>query len=177
MNDANGAVLECRNIARRFSEGDSVLEVLSGVNLDIPKAKLISIVGASGSGKSTLLNILGCIDRPTSGQYELCGDRIDSYSRAKLAAIRSRDLGHIFQQYHLIDHLTVEDNLSVRFPYGEHPVPEDFRTVIHVTLRNLGLAQLSQKYPRHLSGGEMQRRILSEHEPTYRFELASFHPL
>jgi ABC-type lipoprotein export system ATPase subunit len=125
--------------------------------MTIPRGGFVSITGESGAGKTTLLNILGCLDRPTSGCYRLVGRAVAELAEAELAALRATWLGFVFQTYRLIEHLTVEQNLEVRFLYGTEPVPADLAETISTTLDSLGLAALKGKYPRHLSGGEQQR--------------------
>jgi len=130
---------------------------LSDVNMTVPRGGFVSITGESGAGKTTLLNILGCLDRPTSGCYRLAGRAVADLSEGELAAVRAKWLGFVFQSYRLIEHLTVEQNLEVRFLYGQEPVPANLPETIGSTLGSLGLAALRGKYPRHLSGGEQQR--------------------
>jgi putative ABC transport system ATP-binding protein len=140
----------------RWYPGES-RPALRDVSMTVPRGGFVSITGESGAGKTTLLNILGCLDRPTSGCYRLAGRAVAELAEGELAAVRARWLGFVFQSYRLIEHLTVEQNLEVRFLYGLEPVPADLAETIAATLESLGLAALRGKYPRHLSGGEQQR--------------------
>ena len=113
MNDANGAVLECRNIARRFSEGDSILEVLSGVNLRIAPAERVAIIGASGSGKTTLLQILGGLDDPDDGEVFVGGEAMNGGNETWRGELRNRYIGFVYQFHHLLPEFTAEENVAM----------------------------------------------------------------
>ena len=152
---SEGSIAELVDVSKRYpGETD---EALAGISLQIRAGELHSITGESGAGKTTLLNLLGCLDIPTRGQYFLAGRPVEKLGEDDLAALRVRYVGFVFQHYHLIEHLTVWQNMEVRFLYGDEPAPSDFEARIGATLDLLGIAVLAKKHPRHLSGGEKQR--------------------
>ncbi len=112
------ALLELRNIRRSYPSGDGSVEVLKGITLSIHAGEMVAIVGASGSGKSTLMNILGCLDKPTSGTYRVAGTDIAQLDGDALARLRREHFGFIFQRYHLLSHLTAAQNVEVPAVYA-----------------------------------------------------------
>ncbi|NYY80776.1 hypothetical protein DMH27_23770 [Raoultella planticola] len=112
------ALLELRDIRRSYLSGDGSVDVLKGVTLSIAAGEMVAIVGASGSGKSTLMNILGCLDKPTSGSYRVAGTDVSSLSGDALARLRQEHFGFIFQRYHLLSHLTAAQNVEVPAVYA-----------------------------------------------------------
>lgn len=112
------ALLELRDIRRSYLSGDGSVEVLKGVTLSIAAGEMVAIVGVSGSGKSTLMNILGCLDKPTSGSYRVAGTDVSSLSGDALARLRREHFGFIFQRYHLLSHLTAAQNVEVPAVYA-----------------------------------------------------------
>ena len=105
-------LLELKDIRRSYPAGDEQVEVLKGITLDIYAGEMVAIVGASGSGKSTLMNILGCLDKATSGTYRVAGQDVATLDADALAQLRREHFGFIFQRYHLLSHLTAEQNCS-----------------------------------------------------------------
>jgi putative ABC transport system ATP-binding protein len=142
-------LLELRDITKTYGD----LHALAGVNLDVPAGQWLSIVGPSGSGKSTLMNIVGCLDRPTSGQVFLEGADIAGLSGKELTGVRRTTVGLIFQKVHLIPHLTAVENVMVAQYY--HSVPDEAEAL--AALGRVGLAERATHLPRQLSGGEQQR--------------------
>lgn len=112
------ALLELRDIRRSYPSGDGSVEVLKGITLSIHAGEMVAIVGASGSGKSTLMNILGCLDKPTSGTYRVAGTDIAQLDGDALARLRREHFGFIFQRYHLLSHLTAAQNVEVPAVYA-----------------------------------------------------------
>ncbi len=112
------ALLELRDIRRSYPSGDTEVEVLKGVSLTIHAGEMVAIVGASGSGKSTLMNILGCLDKPSSGSYKVAGVDVATLSGDALARLRREHFGFIFQRYHLLSHLTAAQNVEVPAIYA-----------------------------------------------------------
>lgn len=106
-------LLELKDIRRSYPAGDEQVEVLKGISLDIYAGEMVAIVGASGSGKSTLMNILGCLDKATSGTYRVAGQDVATLDADALAQLRREHFGFIFQRYHLLSHLTAEQNVEV----------------------------------------------------------------
>lgn len=135
-------------------------EVLHGLDLQITKGEMVAIMGTSGSGKSTLMNILGTLDRATSGDYFFAGKKIDDYSPAQLSQLRNHEIGFVFQSFNLLPRLTVAKNIERPMLYGEVPKGERAAKV-QVVLQKVGLADKKDKYPLKLSGGQQQRVALA----------------
>ncbi len=150
------ALIQLENIVREFPAGDSTIQVLKGINLKISAGEMVAIVGASGSGKSTLMNILGCLDKPTSGIYKV-GDRITSQlSTDELAELRREHFGFIFQRYHLLNALTAQGNVEVPAIYAGVNKEKRQQRSFEI-LSRLGLADKINNKPNQLSGGQQQR--------------------
>jgi putative ABC transport system ATP-binding protein len=150
------ALLELEGINKVYGEGEVALHVLRDVNLSIEERELVALIGASGSGKSTLMNILGCLDRPSTGTYRLRGEDVSRLSDDRLSEIRNREIGFVFQSFMLVPQLTVLENVEVPLFYRGLPRPKR-----HVRAREvLGLVGLAARIghkPPQLSGGERQR--------------------
>ena len=129
------------------------LHVLKDINLEIGKGEWLSIVGPSGSGKSTLMNILGCMDSPTEGIVLLEGERLDKMGEPELANVRRQKIGLVFQQFHLVQHLSAVENVMLAQYY--HSIPDEQEAL--AALERVGMAQRATHLPRELSGGEQQR--------------------
>ena len=150
------ALIQLENIVREFPAGDSTIQVLKEINLKISAGEMVAIVGASGSGKSTLMNILGCLDKPTSGIYKV-GDRITSQlSTDELAELRREHFGFIFQRYHLLNALTAQGNVEVPAIYAGVNKEKRQQRSFEI-LSRLGLADKINNKPNQLSGGQQQR--------------------
>ncbi|BBV77369.1 macrolide ABC transporter ATP-binding protein/permease MacB [Raoultella ornithinolytica] len=150
------ALLELRDIRRSYLSGDGSVEVLKGVTLSIAAGEMVAIVGASGSGKSTLMNILGCLDKPTSGSYRVAGTDVSLLSGDALARLRREHFGFIFQRYHLLSHLTAAQNVEVPAVYAGRERRERLARA-HDLLVRLGLGERAEYQPSQLSGGQQQR--------------------
>jgi putative ABC transport system ATP-binding protein len=153
-----GNVAELRNLTKIYRKPGTDIEVhaLRPINLDLKVGEYTAIMGASGSGKSTLMNIIGCLDKPTGGQYILGGDDIGSMPDDQLSEIRSQRIGFIFQQYNLIQQLTVLENLEVPMFYLGVP-PRERRERAMALAEKVGMAERSDHRPMQLSGGQQQR--------------------
>ena len=150
------ALLEVSNLVREFPAGESTVQILKGIDLTIYEGELVAIVGQSGSGKSTLMNILGCLDRPTSGSYQVNGRETGKLEPDQLAELRREYFGFIFQRYHLLGDLTAEGNVEVPAVYaGATPYARKQRATALLT--ELGLGNKTQNRPSQLSGGQQQR--------------------
>ncbi|QIR28189.1 macrolide ABC transporter ATP-binding protein/permease MacB [Kluyvera genomosp. 3] len=150
------ALLELTQIRRSYPSGDGSVEVLKGISLQINAGEMVAIVGASGSGKSTLMNILGCLDKPTSGTYRVAGTDVATLDGDALAALRREHFGFIFQRYHLLSHLTAAQNVEVPAVYAG--VERKARLArAKQLLQRLGLADRVDYAPSQLSGGQQQR--------------------
>lgn len=150
------ALLELRDIRRSYPSGDGSVEVLKGITLSIHAGEMVAIVGASGSGKSTLMNILGCLDKPTSGTYRVAGTDIAQLDGDALARLRREHFGFIFQRYHLLSHLTAAQNVEVPAVYAGSERRARLARA-HELLVRLGLGERADYQPSQLSGGQQQR--------------------
>lgn len=150
------ALLELKDIRRSYPSGDEQVEVLKGITLSINAGEMVAIVGASGSGKSTLMNILGCLDKPSSGTYRVAGTDVSTLSGDALAQLRREHFGFIFQRYHLLSHLTAAQNVEVPAVYaGSDRKARLIRA--RELLTRLGLGERADYQPSQLSGGQQQR--------------------
>ena len=149
-------MIELTAIHRLFSVGDQVVRALDDINLDIEAGAYVSIMGPSGSGKSTLLNLLGLLDRPTSGTYRLDGRDVPALSDLEHSAVRTRRIGFVFQMFHLVPRLTAAENIAL--PLVLAGVPPGVReSKVARALESLQLADRAQHKPDQLSGGQRQR--------------------
>ncbi len=146
--------LEIRGIKKSFGTGDSRVNVLKGLDLDIEKGEFCVLLGPSGSGKSTLLNIIGGIDGADEGSITIEGERLEDMTEKKLSLYRRKHLGYIFQMYNLIPNLTVRENIEVGAYLSDHPLDVD------ELLHTLGLYEHQKKLPNQLSGGQQQRTAI-----------------
>jgi len=151
------SLAELIELAKSYRMGaDVVVEALRGVTLRIEEGEYLAIMGASGSGKSTLLNLLGCLDRPTSGRYLLGGEDVSQLSDGELSEVRGRRIGFVFQSFNLIPQLSALDNIEVPLFYqGMHR--RDRRRRATALAEQVGLGQRARHKPMELSGGEQQR--------------------
>src|SRR5690606_33903456 len=150
------ALLELNNIRRSYPSGDSAVEVLKGITLQVEPGEMVAIVGASGSGKSTLMNILGCLDKPSSGTYRVAGSDVALLDKDALARLRREHFGFIFQRYHLLSHLTAAQNVEVPAVYAGTERKARLQRA-HELLQRLGLGDRQSYQPSQLSGGQQQR--------------------
>ncbi|SUX72886.1 macrolide transporter ATP-binding /permease protein [Citrobacter freundii] len=150
------ALLELSNIRRSYPSGEGQVEVLKDVSLSIQAGEMVAIVGASGSGKSTLMNILGCLDKPTSGTYRVAGRDVSTLDSDALAQLRREHFGFIFQRYHLLSHLTAAQNVEVPAVYAGTERKQRMARAQEL-LQRLGLGDRVDYQPSQLSGGQQQR--------------------
>ncbi|QLR76920.1 macrolide ABC transporter ATP-binding protein/permease MacB [Citrobacter freundii] len=150
------ALLELSNIRRSYPSGEGQVEVLKDVSLSIQAGEMVAIVGASGSGKSTLMNILGCLDKPTSGTYRVAGRDVSTLDSDALAQLRREHFGFIFQRYHLLSHLTAAQNVEVPAVYAGTERKQRLARAQEL-LQRLGLGDRVDYQPSQLSGGQQQR--------------------
>jgi putative ABC transport system ATP-binding protein len=149
-------IAEFRDVHRHYVMGDNVVKALAGVSLQVHRGDYLAIMGRSGSGKSTMLNILGCLDRPTSGQYLVGGKDVSQLSDDELSDVRGRDIGFIFQSFNLIPQLTVLENLEVPLFYQNRIGPSS-RQKGRELCERVGLSGRLDHKPMELSGGQQQR--------------------
>ena len=150
------ALVQVRNVHKDFTRGSERIEVLKGVNLEIPKGDFLALMGPSGSGKTTLLNLMGGLDAPTGGDVEVAGVRINTLNGSRLSRWRSEHIGFVFQLYNLLPVLTAEKNVELPLLLTRLS-KADRRTRVSIALKVVGLADRAQHYPRQLSGGQEQR--------------------
>ena len=150
------ALIEAVDLVKTYAMGDQVVHALDGVSLAIEAGEFVAVMGASGSGKSTLMNILGCLDRPTAGQYRLAGEAADAMSGDQLAATRNRRIGFVFQQFNLLARTSARENVELPLVYaGVKPAARHERAL--ASLARVGLADRAGHTPAELSGGQQQR--------------------
>ncbi len=149
------ALIQLQHVSKLYEGGETV-RALDDVSLTIDDGEFVAVIGQSGSGKSTLMNILGCLDVPTKGRYLLDGRDMSRVSHAAAAAVRSRQIGFIFQGFHLIPSLTAEENVELPLLYRGMGREERRRRVAE-SLRRVGLAERVRHRPSELSGGQQQR--------------------
>src|SRR5271167_4979035 len=153
-------ILEVKNVTKSIDTGTHRVEILRGIDFEVPKGQFVAIMGASGSGKSTLLGLLAGLDSPTSGTIVLDGTDITGLSEDKLALVRGRKIGFVFQSYQLIPTLTAEENVLLPHELAGGDV-RDGLTRARKLLESVGLADRLDHYPVQLSGGEQQRVALA----------------
>ncbi len=151
-----GLVIKIRNITRDFPLGNEVVKVLKGIDLDIERGEYVALMGPSGSGKSTLMNLLGCLDTPTSGSYELNEKDVSNMTDDELAEIRNKEIGFVFQTFNLLPRTTALENVALPMIYAGASKKDRTERAKEV-LTNVGLADRMDHKPNQLSGGQRQR--------------------
>lgn len=146
--------LTLSQVKKSFQQGDTHIEVLRGVNAEIRDGEVVAIVGQSGSGKSTLLSLLAGLDRPTSGDISIRGKNVSGYSEDQMTEFRAQNIGIVFQQFHLMSHLTALENVMLPL---EILNSKDIETKAKKVLAQMGLEHRLHHFPNQLSGGECQR--------------------
>src|SRR3954466_11412278 len=149
-----GAVVEAHELTRRYGEGDTAVDALRGVSLEVSRGKLTAVMGPSGSGKSTLMHILAALDKPTSGYVTLAGTKLGELNDNQITKIRRQHIGFIFQFFNLLPMLTAEENILLPLTIaGTKPEKDWFEDLI----KNVGLDARREHRPAELSGGQQQR--------------------
>jgi putative ABC transport system ATP-binding protein len=152
--EQNGAVVTANEITRRYGEGDTAVDALRGVSLDVARGQLTAIMGPSGSGKSTLMHIMAALDRPTSGYVVLAGTRLGQLSDNEITNLRRNHIGFVFQFFNLLPMLSAEENIALPMSIaGRKPEKEFFEDL----LEKVGLSERRSHRPSELSGGQQQR--------------------
>jgi putative ABC transport system ATP-binding protein len=149
-------IIKLENITKVYGSGETTVHALAGVNLTVEAGEYCAIMGASGSGKSTMMNVIGCLDRPTSGSYYLDGVDVARLADTDVAHIRNRKLGFVFQQFHLLPQLTALENVMLPMIYADIPQQERRERSTEALVR-VGLEKRLQNKPHQLSGGQQQR--------------------
>ena len=149
-------VAELRHINKIYGSGDTEVRAVNDLSLTVESGDYLAVMGASGSGKSTAMNILGCLDRPSSGSYVLQGQAVEGLGDDDLAGLRNSCLGFVFQQFHLLGHLSALENVELPMIYANVPADERRRRATEA-LQRVGLGERLRNRPNQLSGGQQQR--------------------
>ncbi len=150
-------IIKIERLQRDFSVGSETVHALNGVSFDVGSGEFLTIMGVSGSGKSTLLNVLGALDRPTSGEYVLDGISVGSLSKNELAQIRNRKIGFVFQSFNLLTRTSALENVELPLMYNAGVPARQRRELARLALETVGLADRMNHVPNQLSGGQQQR--------------------
>ncbi len=154
----NGEVVKLIDVHKTYHTGDVDVHAVRGVSLEIQRGEFVALMGASGSGKSTLMNIVGCLDRPTSGRYVLDDADVSALDRDQLADIRNHKLGFVFQSFNLLPRTSARENVELPLLYGAHRLTNaQLREKADAVLASVGLAGREDHHPSQLSGGQQQR--------------------
>lgn len=157
MASTDSPVVRLRDVTKTYGTGAAKAQVLRGVSFDIEKGELIALVGQSGSGKSTLLNIIGGLDKPDGGEVEVFGTDTLKASDGKLAEMRNRRMGFVFQAFNLLEHLDVLNNVTLPAAFSHHTKHGEVEHRGREALRKVGLSDFAHRKPGELSGGQKQR--------------------
>jgi putative ABC transport system ATP-binding protein len=153
---ATSPLISMRGIRKVYDTGKVKVEALRNVDLEVARGEFLAVVGPSGSGKSTLMNLIGCLDTPTAGEYDLSGEPVSGMNRAQLAQIRNRRIGFVFQNFNLIPQITTFENVEMPLLFGRVP-KRARRERVEELLQRVGLGDRMEHKPTELSGGQMQR--------------------
>ena len=153
-------MIEIAGVTRVFEVGGRPVHALRGIDLTVPEGEYLSVMGPSGSGKSTLLNLLGCLDRPTSGTYRLDGQEVGTLDDLALSRIRRHKIGFVFQSFHMVPRLTARENVELPMVFAGVP-PEERSRKAEAALVSVGLGPRMDHRPNQLSGGERQRAAIA----------------
>jgi len=149
-------LIETRHLVKLYRMGDTEVRALEGVSVAIAKGEFVSVMGPSGSGKSTFMNLIGCLDRPSSGEYCLDGSAVSQMAPDQLAAVRNRHIGFVFQQFNLLARTPAVENVELPLLYAGIPKKLRFEKAMRM-LERVGLAERAHHHPAQLSGGQQQR--------------------
>ncbi len=149
-------IAKLSNVSKLYGEGSLEVKALDNLNLEVHQGDYLAVMGASGSGKSTAMNIIGCLDRPTFGKYELNGNSVEKLTDDALADLRNQELGFVFQQFHLLQDATALENVMLPLLYACIPLSERKELAV-AALKRVGLTDRMNNRPNQLSGGQQQR--------------------
>lgn len=157
MDPAGSSLISIRDIRKSYQLEEIQVDALRGVSLEIQSGEFVALVGASGSGKSTLMNTLGCLDRPTSGSYQLAGQEIVTMNRDQRAKIRNQQIGFVFQNFNLLNRTSALENVELPLLYQQGMTRSQRRERASMLLNRVGLGDRKSHHPGQLSGGQQQR--------------------
>jgi putative ABC transport system ATP-binding protein len=149
-------LIEVHDLVKVYAMGETEVRALAGVSADIAQGEFIAVMGPSGSGKSTFMNLLGCLDRPTSGEYRLAGERVSELDPDRLAQVRNRQIGFVFQHFNLLARTPAVENVELPLVYAGLPKKERLEKAMRM-LERVGLGDRAHHHPAQLSGGQQQR--------------------
>ena len=149
-------IAKLSNVSKLYGKGSLEVKALDNLNLEVHQGDYLAVMGASGSGKSTAMNIIGCLDRPTFGKYELNGNSVEKLTDEALADLRNQELGFVFQQFHLLQDATALENVMLPLLYACIPLSER-KELAEAALKRVGLTDRMNNRPNQLSGGQQQR--------------------
>ncbi|HEY9532170.1 MAG TPA: ABC transporter ATP-binding protein [Burkholderiales bacterium] len=149
-------LIETRRLAKIYRMGDTEVQALAGVSVDIDRGEFVAVTGPSGSGKSTFMNLLGCLDRPSAGEYRLGGTAVSDMDGDQLAQTRNRHIGFVFQHFNLLPRTSAVENVALPLIYAGIPRKERVAKALRM-LERVGLADRAHHHPAQLSGGQQQR--------------------
>lgn len=180
-------LIDVRNLGKTYSLGEVIVNALTDVTTTIRQGSFVAIMGPSGSGKSTFMNILGCLDRPSTGRYLLEGVPVENMQRDQLAEIRNRKIGFVFQNFNLLAHVSAAENVKLPLLYSDS-LSGDADAMVRASLEAVGLGGQIHNFPSQLSGGQQQRvaiaraivnqpRIILADEPTGALDTRTSHEI
>jgi putative ABC transport system ATP-binding protein len=150
-------VIRIRGLTKTYVMGTNEVHALAGIDLTIGRGEMVAVMGASGSGKSTMMNMIGCLDKPTAGTYELDGERVEVMDRNQLADLRNRRLGFVFQGFNLLARTSALENVELPLMYDRGTLKRDVGATAKAALARVGLTDRAHHLPNELSGGQQQR--------------------
>jgi ABC-type lipoprotein export system ATPase subunit len=171
------ALIDLEDITKTYHLGDIDVPVLTGVSLSIDRSEMVALMGASGSGKTTLMNLLGCLDRPTSGRYSLDGEPVERLSADQRAVLRNKKIGFCFQNFNLLPRTSALENVMMPLSYTAEELPErEWVRRAKELLEKVGLGDRMDHEPAQLSGGQQQQRRVVDECPRDRHTLLADEP-
>jgi putative ABC transport system ATP-binding protein len=150
-------VIRIRGLTKTYVMGANEVHALAGIDLTVNQGEMVAVMGASGSGKSTMMNMIGCLDKPTAGSYELDGERVEVMDRNQLADLRNRRIGFVFQGFNLLARTSALENVELPLMYERGARKRDLHDAAKRALERVGLADRAHHLPNELSGGQQQR--------------------
>jgi putative ABC transport system ATP-binding protein len=168
-------LIHTRELVKTYRMGETEIRALDRVSVDIAKGEFVAVMGPSGSGKSTFMNVVGCLDRPTSGEYALQGKRVSDLAGDELAAVRNRHIGFVFQQFNLLARTPADENVALPLVYAGIPSRQRKEKAMAM-LERVGLAERAHHHPAQLSGGQQQRVAIARALVTEPFLILADEP-